>query len=137
MENDTAVMLGKLGEIVATPIELLPPDFHFKPAVPEVLLLARYDRPAPQKFWNKFPKDTNFHKASPYVIDTKVLSKWVAKLNPSSMMEVLLEEVVHDLEFWYWTWEEKCVWSYVLMESRFWTRCAKSVGLLYFDKMEF
>ena len=93
---------------MATPIELLPPDFHFKPAVPEVPLLARYDRPAPQKFWNKFPKDTNFHKASPYVIDTKVLSKWVAKLNPSSMMEVLLEEVVHDLEFWYWNSKPGC-----------------------------
>ena len=56
VENDTAVMLERLVEIVSTPIEPLPPDFPFKPAVPEVPILSRYDRPAPPKFWNKFPK---------------------------------------------------------------------------------
>ena len=91
-------MLERLSEIVATPIEPLPPDYPFKPAVPEVPLLARYDRPAPPKFWKKFPKDTNIHKGSPYEINTRVLSDWVEKSNPSSTTEVLLEEVVHDIE---------------------------------------
>ena len=89
MENDTAIMLERLGDIMSTPIEQLPPDFPFKPAVPEVKILARYDRPAYPKFWNSFPKDTNIHKGSPFVIDTKVLREWVEKSNPSSTTEVL------------------------------------------------
>ena len=95
---DSEVMLHKLEEIMAVPIADLPPDYPFKPSVPEVPILSRYDCPAPDSFWDEFPKDRNIHKGSPFVIDTDALRGWVDKSNPSTTTEVLMEEVIKDVE---------------------------------------
>ena len=91
-------MLQRLEEIVSVPIDPLPPDFPFKAAVPEVPILKHYDRPAPESFWKRFPKDKNRHKGSPFKINTGALRDWVERSNPSTTTEVLMEKVIKDVE---------------------------------------
>ena len=98
MEADTEVMMEELIRINAVPIDPLAPDYPFKPAVPGVPILKRYDKPPPPDFWTKFPKDRNIHKGSPFKIDTVKLRKWTMKSNPSTVTEHVMEGVINDLE---------------------------------------
>ena len=91
------VWFDRLASIMNTPVDPLPPDFPFKASCPEVPILERYDIPLPAKFWEKFPKDRNIHKGSPFKLLPDVLRSWVARLNPSSTTEWLLEDVVKDI----------------------------------------
>ena len=96
--SDTKLLLDELVEINKVPIDPLPPDYPFKPVVPGIPILSRYDKPPPPGFWKKFPKDRNIHKGSPFKINTEKLREWTMKSNPSTITEHLLEEVINDLE---------------------------------------
>ena len=97
VESDMVGSMDRVATIVMKLIDPLPPDFPFKPACPEIPILKRYDVPPPASFWKSFPSDRNRQKGSPFKLLPDVLRKCVAKSNPSSTTEWLLERVIKDI----------------------------------------